>query len=74
MDMRIPPFEIKILLESNPLKSRILVRVLAVGERPARKPTVLWPAPAPGPAVRAGRVAQGDAAAGGIRVVRQNIT
>ena len=26
MDMRIPPLKIKILLESNPLKSRILVR------------------------------------------------
>ena len=30
MDMRIPPHRIKILLESNPLKSRILVRRLAV--------------------------------------------
>ena len=29
MDMRIPPLKIKILLESNPLKSRILVRRLA---------------------------------------------
>ena len=26
MDMRIPPLKIKILLESNPLKSRILVQ------------------------------------------------
>ena len=32
MDMRIPPLEIKILLESNPLKSRSLVRRLAVSE------------------------------------------
>ena len=31
MDLRIPPLEIKIMLESNPLKSRILVRRLAVG-------------------------------------------
>ena len=30
MDMRIPPLKIKILLESNPLKSRILVQRLAV--------------------------------------------
>ena len=30
MDMRIPPLKIKILLGSNPLKSRILVRRLAV--------------------------------------------
>ena len=30
MDMRIPLLELKILLESNPLKSRILVRRLAV--------------------------------------------
>ena len=30
MDIRIPPLKIKILLESNPLKSRILVRRLAV--------------------------------------------
>ena len=30
MDMGIPPHNIKILLESNPLKSRILVRGLAV--------------------------------------------
>ena len=29
MDMRIPPLEIKILLESNPLKSRSLVWRLA---------------------------------------------
>ena len=32
MDMRIPPRKNKILLESNPLKSRILVRRLAVVE------------------------------------------
>ena len=31
MDMRIPPLKIKILPESNPLKSRILIRRLAVG-------------------------------------------
>ena len=30
MDMRIPPLKIKILLESEPLKSRILVERLAV--------------------------------------------
>ena len=30
MDMRIPPLKIEILLESNPLKSRILVRRLAI--------------------------------------------
>ena len=30
MDMRIPPLKIQIMLESNPLKSRILVRRLAV--------------------------------------------
>ena len=30
MDMRIPPLKIKIMLESNPLKSRILVQRLAV--------------------------------------------
>ena len=30
MDMRIPPLIIKIMLESNPLKSRIFVRRLAV--------------------------------------------
>ena len=33
MDMRIPPLEINILLASIPLKSRILVRRLAVGAR-----------------------------------------
>ena len=31
MDMRIPPLTRKILLESNPPKSRILVRRLSVG-------------------------------------------
>ena len=30
MDMRIPPLKIKILLEPNPLKSRILVQRLAI--------------------------------------------
>ena len=30
MDIRIPPLEIKMMLESSPLKSRILVRRLAV--------------------------------------------
>ena len=30
MEMRVPPLEIKIMLESNPLKSRIFVRRLAV--------------------------------------------
>ena len=34
MDMRIPPLEIKIMIESNPPKSGILVRRLAVGGRP----------------------------------------
>ena len=33
MDVRIPPLIIKIMLESNPLKSRILVRRLAVRAR-----------------------------------------
>ena len=33
MDMRIPPLKTKIMLESNPLKSRILVRRLAVLQR-----------------------------------------
>ena len=32
MDMRMPPLKIKILLESNPLKSRIVARRLAVGQ------------------------------------------
>ena len=32
MDMRTPPLEIKILLELNPLKSRILVRRLGVAQ------------------------------------------
>ena len=32
MDMRIPPLKLKILLESNPLKSRILVQRLTVPE------------------------------------------
>ena len=30
MDMRIPPLNMKIMLESNPVKSRIFVRRLAV--------------------------------------------
>ena len=30
MDMRIPPLKLKIMLESNPLKSRILIQRLAV--------------------------------------------
>ena len=34
MGLGIPPLKIKILLESNPLKSRILVRRLAVQARP----------------------------------------
>ena len=34
MDMRIPPLKLKILLESNPLKSRILVRRFAVHPSP----------------------------------------
>ena len=33
MDMNIPPLKLKILLESNPLKSIILVRTLAVCQR-----------------------------------------
>ena len=33
MDMKIPPLKFEILLESNPLKSRILVRRLAVSEK-----------------------------------------
>ena len=39
MDMRIPPLKIKILLEPNPPRSRILVRRLAVspqGPAPTR--------------------------------------
>ena len=44
MDMRIPPLKRKILLESNPMKSRILVRTLAVV--PVR---VAVPVPAPVP-------------------------
>ena len=31
MGMRIPPLKLKIMLESSPLKSRVLVRRLAVG-------------------------------------------
>ena len=31
MDVRIPPLKVKTLLESNPVKSRILVGGLAVG-------------------------------------------
>ena len=40
MDVRIPPLKIKILLESNPPKSRILVGRLAVSRRrrPPRRP------------------------------------
>ena len=37
MDMRIPPLRIKIMLESNPLKSIVLVRRLAVFEIPPRE-------------------------------------
>ena len=33
MDMSIPPLKIKIMLESNPPKSRILVQRLSVGAR-----------------------------------------
>ena len=33
MDMKIPHLDVKILIESNPLKSRILVRRLAVVSR-----------------------------------------
>ena len=36
MDMRIPSLKTRILLESNPLKSRILLRRLAVNPRPPR--------------------------------------
>ena len=32
MDMRIPPLKTKFMLESNPLKSRILVQRLALGQ------------------------------------------
>ena len=35
LDMRIPPLEIKIMLESNPLRFRILVRRLATAQRGA---------------------------------------
>ena len=37
MGLRIAPLNIKILLESNPLESRILVRRLAVGAIPIRR-------------------------------------
>ena len=37
MDMRIPPLKVEIMLESNPPKSRILVRRLAVPESVAIK-------------------------------------
>ena len=37
MDLGIPPLTIQMLLESNPLKSRILVRRLAVSARNARE-------------------------------------
>ena len=40
MGVRIPFIKIKILLESNPLKSRILVRRCAVLRRRARVPRV----------------------------------
>ena len=30
LDMRIPPLRIKIMLESNPMKSRMLVQRLAI--------------------------------------------
>ena len=36
MGLGIPPLDIKILLESNPLKSRILVRRLAASALPSR--------------------------------------
>ena len=54
MDVRIPPLEIKIMLESNPLKSRILARRLAVvifANRPHGK-TETYSAPLPTPASR----------------------
>ena len=38
MDMRIPPLTINTMLESNPLKSRILVRRWAVVPPPKLKP------------------------------------
>ena len=38
MDVRIPPLEVKILLESNPLESRILVRRLAVRDKELAPP------------------------------------
>ena len=42
MDLRIPPLTIKILLESNPRISRILVRRLAVGQwsKPLQDPAL----------------------------------
>ena len=46
MDLRIPPLNIKIVLESNPLKSRILVRRLAVPwNRRAPMGRSNWPNP-----------------------------
>ena len=54
MDLRIPPLKIKILLESNLLKSRILVRRSAGNCYPLcwpslAKPAILWVPPAPNP-------------------------
>ena len=48
MGLGIPPFMIKILLESNPLKSRILVRRLAVPYSLARGHKTLAGAPTSG--------------------------
>ena len=49
MDMRTPPLQIKILLESNPLRSRILVRRLAV---PRSQVAHVWSGPSDSPRIR----------------------
>ena len=56
MDIRIPPLKIKILFESNPLKSRILERRLAVSPRFREAPWRVLPqamSPVAGPAAGA---------------------
>ena len=40
MGLGVPPLRIKIMLESNPPKSRILVRRLAVGQSTETQPTL----------------------------------
>ena len=57
----IPPLEIKILLESNPLKSRILVRKLAVQLPPAATGTGTDTGTASQPAIQPGMAWHGTA-------------